>query len=170
MAIAWRSSADAFAEILGRYGLHPDAVTDSATAWQAFQEFVQVAVDGIDPDPDADSDGFIVQWGRNSDSEGLASLSFTRQLAVVETGDHDGPYWQPELWQVDLQMNVDDRSDPIDFDSLYTANTDFSFEPVGPRRAAALAVARSDLEQQPQLHRLWRMTPVSSELTFFNAC
>jgi hypothetical protein len=84
MPTPWRDSAGTFAEILRRHGVDPEAVTDVEAAWCAFGEFLQVAVDGIDTD--ADADGFLVQWGRYSWNDDRLSLSFTRQLAVV-----DGP-------------------------------------------------------------------------------
>lgn len=63
MATHWKNSPETFALILRRHGLDPDAVDGVARAWSAFQEFVQVEIDGIEPAED-DGDGFIVQWGR----------------------------------------------------------------------------------------------------------
>ncbi|MFI6284399.1 hypothetical protein ACIBCM_06510 [Streptomyces sp. NPDC051018] len=60
MATHGRNSSELFALILRRHGLDPDVVDDVARAWSAFQEFVQVQTDGIEPAED-DGDGFIVQ-------------------------------------------------------------------------------------------------------------
>ncbi|MBT8225896.1 MAG: hypothetical protein HKP61_03065 [Dactylosporangium sp.] len=107
-----------------------------------------------------------MQWGRCFSNRALASLPLTRQLAIAETCDRDDPDGQSEFWQLDLQMSFDDRSDPIDFASLRTVNTDFCFDQIGSQRAAALLTIRSDLDQQPLLRRMWHMVPTSSELTF----
>jgi hypothetical protein len=166
MSIAWRYSADAFAEILQRFGLQPDAVTNVEAAWQAFQDFVQVEVDGLAPDPDADRDGFIVQWGRCYANSELASLSFTRQLAIAGPRDLDGLEGHSGFWQLDPRISFDDSCDPIDFDGLDTANTDFYFDPIGSQRAEALMKIRGYVDHQPLLRGIWHMTPASSELTF----
>lgn len=157
MAISWRDSADAFAELLRRHGVDPGAVTDVEAAWRAFGEFVQVTIDGLDTDPDAD--GFLVQWGRYSWNDDRLSLSFTRQLAV------DDPDQQPEYWQVDLAMCFDDEPDLLGLDALEAQDTGHSFDPVGPQRAAALVEMRADLERHPQLRSAWRATPVTSDLS-----
>ncbi|MFE5561622.1 hypothetical protein [Streptomyces sp. NPDC056544] len=59
MAAHWKNSHELFVLVLRRHGLDPDAIDDVARAWSAFQEFVQVPVDGIEPAED-DGDGFIV--------------------------------------------------------------------------------------------------------------
>src|SRR5688500_18043879 len=108
MPIPWRTSADALAQILRRHGVEPAAVISVESAWLAFTEFLQVEVDGIDPHPDADADGFIVQWGRYSWNDKRLSLSFTRQIAIADGRDQENPDWHPEYWQIDLQMCFDD--------------------------------------------------------------
>ena len=94
MGVPWRSSADEFSRILREYGQEPTAGTDVAAAWRAFCEFLHVEIKGFVPEPDADVDGFIVQWGRYSWHGGRQCVSFTRQLAVP-TGSSDP---QPDYW------------------------------------------------------------------------
>ncbi|MFC7551027.1 hypothetical protein, partial [Plantactinospora sp. GCM10030261] len=66
MGVPWRRSVDEFTRILRQHGQEPAAVTDVAAAWRAFREFLDVEIEGLVPDLDADVDGFIVQWGRYS--------------------------------------------------------------------------------------------------------
>ncbi|MFC4040154.1 hypothetical protein ACFO1B_17125 [Dactylosporangium siamense] len=175
MPIPWRSSPDAFAQILRRRGVDPAAVTDVEAAWCAFGEFLDVEVDGVDPDQDGD--GFIIQWGRHSWNGGRLSLSLTRQLIVHHDPDpeddedgYEDDYGHDEFWQVDLTMCFDDEPDLAGLDDLEARDTGFTFDPIGPARTAALAGARADLERHPQLRAVWRATPVSSELSFDSAC
>jgi len=165
MGIPWRSSAEALAQIMRRHGTDPGAVGDVEAAWGAFGEFLHVEVDGIDPEPNSDADGFIVQWGRYSLNDQRPSLSFTRQLAVVDGGDR-----QPEYWQLDLHMIFDDGPELAGIDDLDIQDTGFSFEPIGPRRAAELAAMRTGMARYPQLSAVWRATPVGSALSFECVC
>ena len=66
MAIAWRDSPEQLVVLLGRHGPVADRVDDVGPAWTAFREFLAAPVDGPEPGPDSDADGFIVQWGRYS--------------------------------------------------------------------------------------------------------
>jgi hypothetical protein len=165
MAISWRSSADFFAQILGRRGVAPDAVTDVEEAWGAFEEFLQVEIDGIEADTNADADGFIVQWGCYSWNNRRPSLSFTRQLAVADQGDRDDECWQPDLWQVDLELVFDDAPDLDGIDELPIHDTGFSFDPIGPQRSRELAEFRAEMERYPQLRAIWRATPAASTMS-----
>jgi hypothetical protein len=108
MARSWRSSAEEFVEILQRYGVDPAGVTDVAAAWQAFDEFLQVEIDGVDTSDGCDADGFIVQWGRYSWTAERLCLSLTRQLAVADGADRADPGGNAQYWQIDLQMCFDD--------------------------------------------------------------
>ena len=93
MGVPWPRSADEFTRILRKHGQEPTAVTDVATAWRAFREFLHVEIEGLVPEPDADVDGFVVQWGRYSWHGGRWCVSFTRQLAVPSaSGDPQPEY------------------------------------------------------------------------------
>jgi len=161
VAIGWRDSAQEFARILDRRGPDQDAVHDVDRAWQAFCEFMQLDVDGIDPEPDSDADGFIVQWGRYSWNDGRISLSFMRQLASVEDVDLYDEVG-PVLWQVSLTMLFDDSPQLQGVDGVPTGDTGFSFEPIGPQRVAALAEARVFIQSQEPLQELWQAIPARS--------
>jgi hypothetical protein len=170
MPISWQASAEVFAEILRRHGVEPDAVSDVDAAWGAFDEFLQIDLDGIVEEPDSDADGFIIQWGRYSWNGGRLSLAFTRQLAVTDGEGQKDPDSQPALWQVDLEMCFDDEPDLIGLDTLNSSDTGFSFDPIGPQRTAELAEMRTDMERHPQLQAIWSATPVSSSLSFECVC
>jgi hypothetical protein len=170
MHIPWRASLDVFAQILRRHGVEPDSAADVEAAWGAFAEFLQLDIDGIDPTPDSDADGFIVQWGRRSGSDNRLILTFTRQLAVADVGDHADPYWQPELWQLDLEMAFDDEAELIGLDSLDVHDTGFTFAPTGPLRAAALADTWAETQRHVPVRTAWIATPVTSGLSFECVC
>jgi hypothetical protein len=160
MGVPWRLSADELVRILHRQGVDPEAVTDVAAAWQAFREFLQVEIEGLAPDPDAD--GFIVQWGRYSWHGGRLSISFTRQLAVTDGCDCGNPHEQPDYWQVDLALVYDDAPGLMLLDGGHESDTGFSFEPIGPLREAALAA----MQQYEQLQAVLNVEPVRSQLSF----
>ncbi|RZU74354.1 hypothetical protein EV384_2808 [Micromonospora kangleipakensis] len=170
MHIPWRTTADVFAQILRRHGVDQDGVTDVEAAWGAFAEFLQLDIDGLDQTPDSDADGFIIQWGRRSWSDNRLILTFTRQLAIADVGDHDDPYWQPELWQLDLEMAFDDEADLIGLDSLDVHDTGFKFAPTGPLRAAALADTWAKAQRHAPVRAAWIATPASSGLSFECVC
>ena len=97
MPVPWRSSADAFAEILQRRGVEPEAVVDVEAAWEAFEEFVQVSLTGIEG-PENDGDCIIAQWGKWDWNEEQPTLSFGRQLAVSEGDRRDRTGNRPIGW------------------------------------------------------------------------
>ncbi|MER7892113.1 hypothetical protein ABTX15_20065 [Micromonospora sp. NPDC094482] len=165
MPIHWRSSAEVFAQCLGSHGLDAAGVADVEAAWQAFCEFVQVEIDGVDPDPDSDADGFIVQWGRYSWHGHRPSLTFTRQPAIVGVDDRDGRHVDREYWQVSLEMRFDDGPDLAGIGTLPERDTGFNFAPIGRHRHAALAEMRTGMDRHPQLQAAWRLKPAHSELT-----
>jgi hypothetical protein len=169
MPVPWRSSAEVFAQYLRSHGLDAADVVDADAAWQAFSEFLQVEIDGVDLDPDSDADGFIVQWGRYSWNGYRPSLAFTRQLAIVGVDDRDGPCADPEYWQVSLEMRFDDEPDLAGIDALPEQDTGFNFAPIGPHRRAALAEMRTDMAGHAQLQAAWRTKPTDSELTLDRA-
>ncbi|MEU6203327.1 hypothetical protein ABZ814_07035 [Micromonospora musae] len=166
MHIPWRTSVDVFAQILRRHGVAQDSVTDVEAAWCAFAELLQLDIVGLDSTPDSDADGFIIQWGRRSWSDNRLILTFTRQLAIVDIGDHDERCWQPELWQLDLEMAFDDKADLIGLDRLDVQNTGFRFPPVGPLRAAALTNTWAEAQRHAPVRAAWIATPASSGLSF----
>jgi hypothetical protein len=164
MPIPWRSSADVFAQIVQRHRVEPNAVRDVQAAWDAFGEFLQIEIEGIEG-PENDGDGFIVQWGRWDWNDDQPALSFGRQLAVTEVGGRDDPYWQPEYWQVDLQLIFGENPAWADLGSLGHRDTGFDFDEVGAPRTAALGRIRRFLESYPQLAAIWRAEPIRSDLT-----
>jgi hypothetical protein len=102
----WSSCVAAFAEILHRRGVDPEAVVDVEAAWKAFEEFAQVPLTGIEG-PENDGDCIIAQWGTWDSDEKQPTLSFGRQLAVPE-GDRRDPDWQPASWMVELELRFAD--------------------------------------------------------------
>ncbi|MGC5388763.1 hypothetical protein ACPXCJ_30120 [Micromonospora chalcea] len=170
MHIPWRTSVDEFAQILRRHGVEQDSVTDVEAAWGAFAEFLQLDIDGLDLTPDSDADGFIIQWGRRSWSDSRLILTFTRQLAIADVGDHDDPYRRPELWQLDLEMAFDDEDDLVGLDRLDVQDTGFKFAPTGPLRAAALSDTWAETQRHGPVRAAWIATPASSGLSFECVC
>ncbi len=137
MAAHWSDSPGQFTLILRRHGLDPSAVDDVARAWSAFQEFAQAEIDGIAPAED-DGDGFIVQWGRWSWNDDRPALAFTRQFAVIDEGDTEDEFWQPELWGVDLELFFDDSAAWADLDELaWSDSMGFDFDPDRQRAASS---------------------------------
>ncbi|MFE1874714.1 hypothetical protein ACFW9N_28175 [Streptomyces sp. NPDC059496] len=168
MAAHWKNGPELFVLALRRHGLDPDAVDDVARAWPAFQEFVQVPVDGIEPAED-DGDGFIVQWGRRSWHEDRPALVFTRQFAVHNEADQEeeeeDEFWQPQRWNVELELFFADSPAWADLDDMAWADSmGFDFDPIGPERAAALARIATFIEALPQVSAMWRAIPVGSAL------
>jgi hypothetical protein len=163
MPISWRSSAEFFAQILRQRGIEPDAVRDVDTAWDAFGEFCQTEVDGIER-PEDEGDGFIAEWGRWDWNDAQPSLSFGRQLAVTGAGGRDDPDWQPEYWKVELQLIFAENPAWADLDSLGHQDTGYDFAEIGATRGAALAEARRFIESYPTLAAMWRAEPRRSEL------
>jgi hypothetical protein len=168
MPIPWRSSADTFARILRQRGVEPVAVRDVEAAWDAFGEFLQIEIEGIEG-PENDGDGFIVQWGRWGWNDDQPALSFGRQLAVTEVGERDGPYGQPEYWQVELQLIFGEDPAWADLDSLGHQDTGFDFDEVGSPRTVALGRIRRFIESYPHLAAIWRAEPIRSDLTLERA-
>lgn len=140
-----------------------------ATAWTAFQEFVQVELDGIEA-AENDGDGFIVQWGRWSWNESRPALAFTRQIAVSDEGTRDDEFWQPNLWAFELQLLFAENPAWADVGELaWNDSMGFDFDPVGPERAAMLAQIAEFIETLPQVSAMWQATPVSSQLSLERA-
>ncbi|GAA1645255.1 hypothetical protein [Actinoplanes couchii] len=170
MAIAWRDSPEALVEILRRRGLDPDRVDNVEAAWAAFGEFLREPIDGLEPDPDSDADGFIVQWGRYGWHDRLPSLSFTRQYAVNMRATWTEPDWyQPEHWHVNLTLVFPDAPALADLGQLNVQDTGFDFSPPGAERDHAIREAEWEMNHYPTLRALWKSVPSSSAVTLDQA-
>jgi hypothetical protein len=165
MGFAWRDSADVLRSMLRGRGQDPDAVRSTAEAWRAFADFLGTPVDGIcRPVEDYDSDGFILQWGRTSWSSDRQSLTFTRQLAVAgKDDDKADEHWQPEYWQVNLELVYDDTEEIRD---EFEADTGFYFFDGAESLSSELADVRDTCVP---LRTAMRLAPLSSALTFDRA-
>jgi hypothetical protein len=158
------------ASALRRHGLTPERVSNVDTAWKAFLAFLAEPVDGLEPGPDSDADGFIVQWGRYSWHDHLPSLSFTRQFAVdVRDAWTESDWYQPEYWQVSLDMVFADSPALADLDQLDQQDTGHDFSPPGPERDHAIAEAEWAIRNYPTLQALWASTPLRSAITLDRA-
>jgi hypothetical protein len=104
-------------------------------------------VDGLEAGEESDADGFIVEWGRYSWNDGLASLSFTRQYAVdVSDTWTETEWYQPEYWQVNLTMVFPDASELADVGMLNVQDTGFDFSPAGPEQDHAIREAEWEIQ------------------------
>ncbi|MBU2665853.1 hypothetical protein KOI35_20285 [Actinoplanes bogorensis] len=169
MGTPWRDAAETFADLLRGRGVDAGHVHDVAAAWQAFTEFLALAVDGLEP-VEEDADGFLVQWGRYSWDDRLPSLSFTRQFAVdVRDAWADQDWYQPEIWQVSLDMVFADTPELAQLGRPAAADTGFDFSPPGPERDHALRAVEKRLAQHPALRAAWASSPARSSLTLFAA-
>jgi len=150
--------------LLRARGQDPAAVTDTAEAWAAFQEFLHAELEGIyRPSEDWDSDGFIVEWGRYSWNQHRQSLSFSRLIAVE--GEHDDiedsdEHWQPEYWQVSLELIFDDSVEVRD--EFESATGHYFFNGVQDLRAGLTDVS----ETCGPLNTALTLTPIASSVTF----
>jgi hypothetical protein len=97
MPISWRSSRDAFEQILPRHRLDPEAIDDVERAWASFGEILQLEIDGIEE---------AAEWGTWSWNEELPAITFGRLLTVkdYDSSDRTDPYWQPQYWRIDLEI------------------------------------------------------------------
>ncbi|MEU2620900.1 hypothetical protein ABZ642_22650 [Streptomyces sp. NPDC007157] len=159
---------DVFARILKQRAIEPDAVRDVDAAWDAFGEFLQIEVQGIER-TENDGDGFIVEWGRWGWNDDQPSLSFGRLLAVNDASDRDDPDWQPEYWKVELQLIFAEDPAWADIDSLGHQDTGFDYDEIGAPRTAALGEMRRFIESYPQLAAMWRAEPTRSGLALEQA-
>ncbi len=167
MSLPWRSCAEAFEQILTRHGVTPDACTVEA-AWAAFEEFVQVPVEGI-AGPEDDGDGFIVEWGVWDWNGDRPALSLGRLLAVDEDADRSDPHGQPAYWKVDLEVFFAEDSPWAGSLADGGGNSGFDFAALGTPRADALAATRRSIEQDPLLGAMWRSAPTGAEVTLDRA-
>src|SRR5690242_4914130 len=168
--MAWRDAQEVLADLLHQRGLTPDRVDNVDAAWKAFCEFLARPVDGLEPGPDRDADGFIVQWGRYSWHDRLPSLSFTRQFAMDVRATWTEPNWyQPEYWQVSLDLVFPDSPALTDLDQLNVQDTGFDFSPLGPDRDHAISEAEREIQHYETLQALWTSTPLRSTVALDQA-
>ena len=152
------------------HGQDPNQVINVEAAWQAFQAFLACPIEGLEADRDCDADGFIVQWGRYDRPRNRPSLSFTRQMAVdVRATWTESGWYQPEYWQVDLQLVFDDAPALVGIGELEVQDSGFDFSRPGPDRDRAFREVEWEIQQYPTLQALWASTPVGSSLEIYNA-
>ncbi|KHD75764.1 hypothetical protein [Actinoplanes utahensis] len=170
MGLRWRDAAQTLEGMLRRSGVDPGHVHDVAAAWQAFTEFLALPVDGLEP-LENDADGFMVQWGRYSWNDRLPSLAFTRQFAVDVRDAWDAPHdwYQPEIWQVDLEMVFADTPELADLGRSVPADTGLDFSAPGPERDRAIHAVEQRLAQHPALRAAWANRPARSSVTLDDA-
>ena len=170
MGDGWQNSAKLLAGMLREHDQDPDRVANVEVAWQAFRSFLTRPIDGLEPDPDSDADGFIVQWGRYGWNDRRLSLTFTRQMAVdVRATWTESDWYQPEYWQVNLELLFDDAPELADVDQLEVHDTGFDFSPPGPEQDRAFREVEREIQQYPPLRALWASTPVRSSLSLYQA-
>lgn len=170
MRVWWRESPEVFARLLGEHGQDPAHVTNVESAWQAFRSFLACPVDGLEPGPDSDADGFVLQWGHYSWNDKHPSLTFTRQFAVDVRGTWTEQDWyQPEYWQVELDLVFDDEPALAGIDQPRPRNTGFDFSPPGPGQERARRDADQKIRNYPALRALWESIPARSSLRLHSA-
>ena len=155
MSFAWQDSAAVLGRLLRRRGQNPDAVTSTAEAWAAFEEFLLTDVEGIcRPTDGYDSDGLIVQWSGQS-------LTFSRQLAIAgKPEDMADEFWRPECWQLDLELTYDGGTELLD---EFDADSGFyCFDNAEDVRAGEIDIPEACVPLRTALG----LPPVSSSLTF----
>ncbi|MFJ4717542.1 hypothetical protein [Streptomyces luteogriseus] len=137
-------------------------------AWAAFEEFVQVPVEGIEG-PEDDGDGFIVEWGVWDWTGNRPALSLGRLLAVNEDGDRQDQYWQPQYWKVEFQACF--AEDPAWADLHISGGGDSGFDhaAIGQPRANALAETRRFIDQVLSLSAMLRSAPIDIKVTLDRA-
>lgn len=170
MGVGWRDSLKALAASLREHGQDPGHVTNVEAAWQAFRSFLASPVDGLQPDPDSDADGFIVQWGRYGWNDRCPSLTFTRHMAVdVRASGTESDWYQPEYWQLNLELIFADVPELADIDELEVHDTGFHFSPPGPEQDRAFREVEREIQQYPPLQALWDSAPVRTNLNLDHA-
>lgn len=163
MTISWRDSAEEFARTLRAHGVDPGAVADVNLAWTAFEEFLQIEIDGIDSH-DNDGDGFSIEWGRWVWAGRRPCLAFRRLLGVLDTEDRQDPQDQPEYWTVELELSFAEDPAWADLNIYEYVGAAFEHHPLGEERRAALAEERRYVQTFPQLAALWRAKPIHSRV------
>lgn len=169
VGLPWRDSAQILTDLLRRRGVDPDHVHDVAVAWKAFTEFLALPVDGLEP-VENDADGFMAQWGRYSWNDRLPSVAFTRQFAVGVRDVWAGKDWyQPEIWQVTLEMVFSDTAELAGIGRSAPADTGLEFSAPGPERDRAVRAVEDRLTRHPALRAAWASSPARSCVTLDDA-
>jgi hypothetical protein len=165
MGVEWENTLEVLARLLRERGQDPERVTSVEAAWQAFRSFLACPVDGLEPGPDSDADGFVVQWGRSSWNDKRPSLTFTRLFEVDVRATWTEPGWyQPESWKAELELVFDHEPALAGIHRLGVRNTAFDFSPPGPGRERALREVDEAIQRYPTLRALWTSTPARSSL------
>ncbi|BEL06484.1 hypothetical protein Q0Z83_046750 [Actinoplanes sichuanensis] len=143
---------------------------DVAAAWRAFTEFLALPVDGLEP-VEHHADGFMVQWGRYSWNDGLPSVTFTREFAVDvrDTWTADEAWYQPEIWQVNLDMVFPDTPELAGLGGPGQGATGLDFSAPGPDRDRAVRAVEQRLAQHPALRTAWASNPTRSSVALDDA-
>ncbi|WP_430782382.1 hypothetical protein [Actinoplanes sp. G11-F43] len=169
MGLRWQDTVQELSGLLGRQGIDPGRVHDVAAAWEAFTEFLALPVDGLEP-VDDDADGFMVQWGRYSWNDRLPAVTFTRQFAVDVRDAWTGTGWyQPEIWQVNLDLIFPDTPGLAGLGRPAPADTGLTFSAPGPDRAQAIDAVEQQLQRNPALRAAWASVPAHSRLSLDEA-
>jgi hypothetical protein len=170
MGAWWRESLEVFAGLLREHGQDHAHVSDGESAWQAFSSFLACPVDGLEPGPDTDADGFILQWGRYGWNNTQPSLTFTRQFAVdVRATWTEQDWYQPEYWKVELDLIFNDEPALAGIDQSGSGNTGFDFSPPVTALQRALRDAEQKVRNYPALRTLWESIPARSSLHLHSA-
>ncbi|MFZ3467789.1 hypothetical protein ACODT3_38445 [Streptomyces sp. 4.24] len=167
-SIPWQSSATVLEQIMGRYGVVPGRAGGMQAAWSAFEEFVQIPVEGIEG-PEKEGDCFIIEWGAWDWTGGRPAVSLGRLLAVTEQGDESDEYGQPQYWKVEFQASFADDPAWASLSGSGAGDSGFDGAEIGLPRAAALADTRRLIEQEPLLRAMWRSAPIDIEVTLDHA-
>ncbi|WFF04843.1 hypothetical protein O7622_17385 [Micromonospora sp. WMMD1076] len=94
----------------------------------------------------------------------------TRQFAVdVRETWSEADWYQPEHWQVSLDLLFPDAPALADLDRLDVQDTGFDFSRTGPERERAVGEAERELRHHPALQALWSSTPVRIAVTLDRA-
>lgn len=167
MVTSWRDGREVFARLLRQHGADPDHVGSVAAAWDAFQDFAQVELAGVEPGEDGEALG--IGWGVSSWNDELPALYFARHLAVIDLGNRDDEFWQPQYWSVDLELLFAEHPSWEGLNEMAWRGSEAYYAPIGSARAASLTEAAEYARSFPQVAALWQATPIRSNLSLERA-
>jgi len=78
-------------------------------------------------------------------------------------------WYQPEYWQVSLELIFGDAPELADVGQLEYQDTGFDFSKPGPEQDAAFREVEWEIKQYPPLQALWASSPVRSSLNLDQA-